>query len=917
MRAFTRSIRNDGVQFSNSGGDLQFPLPPDATAPPELALLEQLWLDEQLTPASDGYLLATETVWELEPDAARLLDLPSTDTPAQIEVRSSSYVGRSDFRITALVTVPGWGLVTGENRAGPFLSLGERLIRLPTEQYRLLELLERPTPKPADEQWVHLGEVKAAAVAAGASLDRFLSDQEVLVVEGVAADVRDIETERIVLGPRLEGVPENHFAAAQRRESATQPVYFEADDTRRLRLVIPEEKRRQADELKRLPPITGADVPRFLDNPEAFLPDGVELSGFSPRVKGLTPTRYNSRPYVHVKPTKDRDWFEASFTVDLNEATPISFGDTNAQEESATDPAFRSGRSPAGSAPEDGDAGSSIDPEDYADLCRRAVETGERWQIHDRSWIEIDPESAAGFLKAWNARKLTDDGRVAVQRGYILDVMSNLKELEFSVDAESSPAGVALPEYELPERLTATLLPHQTYGYRWLRYLNEHSLGGLLADDMGLGKTVQVIACMARLSELNQLRPALVVVPVALVENWKRELRRFAPGIVRIYVHQGSQRHRNAAALESHELVITTYQTLRRDQLMLGRIDWTMIICDEAQNVKNPTAQMTAATKGMKARVRLAVTGTPVENGLSELWCIVDFAQPGKLGSQREFRRQFETPLISATDRAEASRLVGALQDRLVPHYVRRLKHDVLEGLPERTNHRHDVGLGFRQQQVYAALVRAVQDGSMIPLEGIQKLIAVCSHPEIVERTGAAADKLINECPKLQRTLELLQHVRSAGERAVVFTRLRRMQQILQDALRRAFGVHAPIISGDVPGSHRVELVDQFNRGNQFGVMILGPEAGGVGLNIVGPNHVIHYTRLWNPAKENQATDRVHRIGQTRAVSVHYPIVTGTVEEKLDQLLEEKRALAENVLVPRESLSVMDELVESLGVQSA
>jgi SNF2 family DNA or RNA helicase len=326
---------------------------------------------------------------------------------------------------------------------------------------------------------------------------------------------------------------------------------------------------------------------------------------------------------------------------------------------------------------------------------------------------------------------------------------------------------------------------------------------------------------------------------------------------------------------------------------------------------------MTAATKGMKARTRVAATGTPVENGLSELWCIVDFAQPGKLGSQREFRQAFEQPLISSTDPAETARLVGELQDRLVPHYVRRLKRDVLEGLPERQDVRYDVGLGPRQRQIYARLAEAVRDGSMIPLEGIQKLITVCSHPELTEPAGAHIEDLIGECPKLQQTLRLLAPVQKAGERAVVFTRLRSMQRILQDALRHTYGVHAPIINGEVAGARRVEMVEQFNEADSFGVLILGPEAGGVGLNITGPNHVVHYTRLWNPAKENQATDRVHRLGQTRPVTVHYPIVTGTVEEKLHQLLEEKRSLAENVLVPRESLSVMDELIESLGAPVA
>jgi hypothetical protein len=911
-----RRFRSDGVLFRDADGNLRFPLPTASPAQPQLALLEQLWVEERLAESDDGYLLPLDAVYDLEPGPARLLDLPVADTEARIELRSSSYVGRPDFSVAALLTLPEWGLVAPGARTGPFVEADGRWIRLPKPQLRLLQLLAERVPSAVDEQWVYLGEVKRAAEAAGAELDRFIAEQEVFVSEGVTAELDVTETGQLLLGPAFDGVPEGGFESAKKREASTRSVYFDAEGLRRRRLVIPKDQRQNADELKRRPAISGPDVPRFLENPEAFLPDGVDLSEFSARVRGLIPTRYNSRPYIHVTPTRDRDWFEVSFQVDVAEVDApgaiTGNGAAAPREAPHGNGAARPDRSP-----DPADALAGLPPDDFAELCRRVVETGERWQHLDGAWVDIDPEHAAGFLNAWDARQESAGGKILVQRGFVLDVISNLDQLEFTISEIGAPAGVELPEYELPSRFAGTLLPHQAYGYRWLRYLHERRLGGLLADDMGLGKTVQIIACMARLSEMNQLRPALVVMPVALVENWLRELRRFAPSIRRVYVHQGPQRHRDAALLESYDIVFTTYQTLRRDQLMLGRIDWTMIVCDEAQNVKNPTAQMTAATKGMKARVRVAATGTPVENGLSELWCIVDFAQPGKLGSQREFRQTFEQPLISAADPAETARLVGELQDRLVPHYVRRLKRDVLEGLPERSDVRYDVGLGPRQRQIYARLAGAVRDGSMIPLEGIQKLITVCSHPELTEPAGAHIDDLIEECPKLQQALALLAPVKEAGERAVIFTRLRSMQRILQDALRHRYGVHAPIINGEVAGARRVDMVEQFNGADSFGVLILGPEAGGVGLNIIGANHVVHYTRLWNPAKENQATDRVHRLGQIRPVTVHYPIVAGTVEEKLDQLLEEKRSLAENVLVPRESLSVMDELIESLGARVA
>lgn len=226
--------------------------------------------------------------------------------------------------------------------------------------------------------------------------------------------------------------------------------------------------------------------------------------------------------------------------------------------------------------------------------------------------------------------------------------------------------------------------------------------------------------------------------------------------------------------------------------------------------------------------------------------------------------------------------------------------------------------MGARQQRLYAEVIRKVRSRKMIPIEGLQHLIAVASHPELYEPSGQSLHTLVDECPKLKQTLEVLGEVRARGERAVVFTRYRQMQQILQQAVAEQFGIHAATLNGEVLGARRLGLVDRFNQAPGFGVMILSPEAAGVGLNIVGANHAIHYTRLWNPAKENQATDRIHRIGQTRPVTVHYPIVDGgempSVEQRLAALLDEKQALARDVVRPRESLSVEKELFEIFEV---
>ena len=533
-------------------------------------------------------------------------------------------------------------------------------------------------------------------------------------------------------------------------------------------------------------------------------------------------------------------------------------------------------------------------------------------------WIEIDPDRARRFLDFCDDNPEVD-GRRHVDRAsvqLVLDVIPNTESLEYIEPEFSSEVTPELPVYHLPRSLEATLYPHQEVGYRWMRHLHESGCGGLLADDMGLGKTVQLIAFMSHLHDLGALRPALLVVPLSVMVNWQRELQRFAPKIEPAREHRGPSRPKgeDILRLARNEVVITTYATLRRDQVWLGQIDWTVVACDEAQNVKNPTANVTSAVKGMKASFRLACTGTPVENGLSELWCIMDFAQPGRLGSRREFRDDFERPLVDALDDTlDQQGHVARLRRRLHPHYIRRTKDQTLR-LPPKTERTYEVGMSARQAARYSRILERVRRREKNPLAGLQDLIAVCSHPLASGgmREAERPEQLLEDAPKLGKTMEVLDEIRRLPAKVVVYTRLKAMQRILQTVIRCKFGFDPRVLNGEVSGRNRHRIVEAFNGGRGFDAMILSPEAAGVGLNITGATHVIHYTRLWNPAKENQATDRVHRIGQQHPVTIHYPVVVGdgfkSVEEHLHDLLAEKLQLARNVLVARKSLDFMSEL---------
>jgi hypothetical protein len=926
----------DGICFDSfAGGALPaLPLEPSPTldGDPGLQLLESLWGEDRTLDSGQGHLLSWDEVYELGQSDRATLKLPEPSDALTGRVRTEQWVNATDFRIWVEVEHLHGGqkskMLDGDRSGLIFNSPAGPL--LPRQHLgRLVRLLEQPLPPTTAERTVLVAKAKQLARDSGVEIDQYLTQEEYVFPEGLGIEVTANGRDELRLRSTVEGIDGDPFENFDTEEGPTKTTYTQfLGEGRRRRLVLTGPEREAVDDVREGRVLRGADIPKFLDNPEAFVPDIFDLQQFSPRVRGLIPQRYHSQPYLRVKKSGQRGWFEVSPEIELL-ADPSGLGaSTDAAlvgvdlGDGATLPPWTDG---AGATPEVGEeATGSISPTDYKALCEKAIATEEPYQLHGDAWVHIDLERANRFLESYEQLDEREPGKFFIPESrvsFILDVISNTDELEYEEEAAAFFSEPRVPDYPLPKSLTATLLPHQEKGYRWMRYLRENQLGGLLADDMGLGKTVQVIAFLAHLHETNALMPTLVVVPKSLMKNWQREIGRFAPDIRRILLHRGPGRTKDPHHLALYEVVITTYATLRRDQLILGQVDWSTIVCDEAQNVKNPTANVTTAVKGMKAGLRMAATGTPVENGLSELWCIMDFAQPGKLGSRRDFRDNFERPIVDAEAgteiRLEASR---RLQDRLVPHYVRRTKEQELKDLPAKTSETYSALMGTRQKHAYARVLKSVADGETIAISGLTKLIQACSHAELVEPTGADAAQLLEESPKLTKTIEILKGIRDAGEKGVIFTRFREMQRILGEVIAATFGFYPKIINGDVDGDNRQTLVDLFNARPGFHVMILSPDAAGVGLNITGANHAIHYTRLWNPAKENQATDRLHRMGQLRPVTVHYPVVEGagfkSVEQHLDELLSEKLALAGDVLIPRDMLDVTGKLRDLIAIDA-
>jgi SNF2 family DNA or RNA helicase len=461
----------------------------------------------------------------------------------------------------------------------------------------------------------------------------------------------------------------------------------------------------------------------------------------------------------------------------------------------------------------------------------------------------------------------------------------------------------AFAENPPPQGFQGTLRPYQVRGYSWLGFLRRWGLGACLADDMGLGKTPQTLALIQHDWQTNGKRPVLVVCPTSVVGNWQKEAARFTPELP-VLVHHGTTRSKGGRFKEQAQqqaVVISSYALLHRDFDILKQVPWAGVILDEAQNIKNPETRQAKAARALPAEYRLALTGTPVENNVGDLWSIMEFLNPGFLGTQTEFKRRFFVPIQASRDPEAVARL-----KRLTgPFILRRLKTDktIIADLPDKLEMQVFCTLTREQASLYRAVVREAE-GALDNAEGIQrrglilatlsKLKQVCNHPAQFLGDNSA---IPNRSGKLARLTEMLEEVLTIGDRALIFTQFAEMGALLQRYLQATFGREMLFLHGGVRKPQRDRMIARFQaEGDSPPVFILSLKAGGTGLNLTRANHVFHFDRWWNPAVENQATDRAFRIGQTRNVQVHKFLCVGTLEERIAEMLERKQELAEGVV---------------------
>ena len=582
----------------------------------------------------------------------------------------------------------------------------------------------------------------------------------------------------------------------------------------------------------------------------------------------------------------------------------------------------------------------SLDGQSLTEEEKKALLASARGLMRLRGqWVEVDGEKLAAALAHWKrVERSARSGQVSFHEG--MRLLAGVTEASDTITTAAAPgewSGVAAgewlqdilarlrdPQHEAIslQGLHAVLRPYQSTGVKWLTLLNRLGLGACLADDMGLGKTIQVVALLLQLHSQNPgtgrgiagktrparpsptaIMPSLIVAPASLIANWKVEIQRFAPSLS-VFVGHSSEssvdladEHGLDTALTAVDVVITTYGVVTRTEA-LRRRRWRVLVLDEAQAIKNPGAQQTRAVKLLQADGRIALTGTPVENRLGDLWSLFDFLNPGLLGSAQEFARTAKR-LAQDTDRSYAP-----LRQLVQPYILRRLKTDrrVIADLPEKTEVRAFCGLTREQATLYERCVRELAQG-LDRSEGIQRrglvlahlmqLKQICNHPAQWQGQGEFTS---GRSGKFGRLSELCEELGERQERVLIFTQFREIVTPLVQHLTGIFGRPGLALDGSTTVGRRRALVDEFQREEGPPFFVLSLKAGGTGLNLTAASHVIHFDRWWNPAVENQATDRAFRIGQRRNVVVHKFVCRGTVEEKIDALIESKSDLSRNLL---------------------
>lgn len=953
-----------GIQFTTLLDDLSLTeyantLPRDAyQAQAQWLLLKELIDNGQAELSDTAVHIPFEEVCRLESVEQELLGLPEP-YPFELEIRSDGTFNQPEFRYNYQFLKPDWKPLY-PTRIGCVLRLTKEWAYLLTqEQFTLLEELDAFNARDLENKsfetnLIEFAKIKGLSKETGSVLEQYLNQEEVIAPKTVRLRLRE-SGDSVEIIPDAADIDSEKFEKVFDKFPNPETTYSLPQlGGGRTRVLFQEKQKEALRTFKHYRRVSREQLAGIAEQPQIYFDAEIveldatdEVPSFSERVREIG--IYQPRIYPFVSPYKSQ-WIPGILVEDdSGTRTKLQI---KTEEECA----------------------------ELKQTIREAKRTGQqriKWRNHELPISDV--EQHLPFIeKQLKHRKKPSRSEREKSETTVLIIEENIEDSDFVTPS----ASIATTEpfrhlLESPTNLKQEFefLPHQEEGLAWAQQLWENNYpGGLLADDMGLGKTLQVLCFLEwhhvkfRLPEA-QRKPYLIVAPIALLENWAAEYPKFfdkgSLDFITLYGKalqnfkcdpsdadnlqipdlEGAERLRelrkrrgalDVKRLQNTDVVLTTYETVRDFQLDLGLISWATVVIDEAQRIKTPGTLVTNALKALKTDFRLAMTGTPVENSLMDLWCITDFVAPGYLDSAKKFNTEFCLPLKNPETDIRA--LGDRIRERIGVHLKRRLKTDILEDLPEKQIHVGDCQQQMPPAQIerYQAALQSTQDnGPEEPqprnrvLQILHQLRDISDHPLLADSQweNLPVTELIKQSAKLMITIQLLEDIRTANEKVILFAERRKTQHLLVHVVCEYFGLTDTfIVNGDTPGSEqkansmkmsRQQSVDRFQTSSGFNVIIMSPLAAGVGLNITEANHVIHYSRWWNPAKEDQASDRVYRIGQTRPVHIYLPMATHpefqTFDVILHELLERKRQLSQGTLFPTEQAEVTPkEILEKL-----
>lgn len=828
-------------------------------SPAILAKLKMLFLEGLAEDRIYGIFISFEKSVLLSDEDAELLKFPPQN-PYRLSIRTSGILGKPDFKYILEIIRPDGQFFISPQINGALLHIDSEIIyRLNADQYELVQLTQdsnKNISKLNQKQAMtyslkNIYQIQQHAISTEAKLETFLSPEnmKIIVPDGLDVKFQEISKENFQIQPVLLSKNNNgnfseigseNFQEIFSKRRDVSDVYV---DKNRTRYIFSEKIQKGLQQIKSVPKLSKADKERYSLQPKELFSE--EIFHFSDRIIGIDevpPNFYYGKNFYKI------DWF----------------GDISEKNE----------------------------------------------QKNFSSDVE----------------EKTDEKNLS-EKIFALKIKPNFERIDYVANKNLRQGNF----FENPLNSDVKLLQHQLDGVKKILNLWQKGLKGvLLADDMGLGKTLQTLAFIAGLKKccsdyLKINNPVLIVAPTALLSNWKSEYKKFVQknifsSIIDLHGNflknfmsdelTPNNRKKLRLIFPKNTLALTTYETLRDYQFSFAEVDWSCIVADEIQKIKNPRAGITTALKAMNYDYTIGLSGTPVENSWIDLWSIMDFLQPAWLGDLKSFEEKFLKPLQSDSSEENIKFVGKNLKNALSPIFIRRMKNENLPDIPSKKIFYCREEMPEYQKKCYFSILESVRrKNNFQPLKIIAELKNISLHPDLNSKSlsgffSAPPDKIISESARLKKTFEILEEIKNRGEKAIIFVVSKKMQLILVHLLEKKFKIKLlPPINGEMTGEKRKKFIDEFNNFFGFNVLVLSPEAAGFGFTITSANNVIHLSRTWNPAKENQATDRAYRIGQKKDVNVFIPLACHknfgeSFDEKLNFLLNHKKILSENVLFP-------------------